>query len=271
MARLAKHTLILAAVFLTTAAPANAGPSAEALSTDWNRDAAARASMGGIQADLTAEDFAALAGGEVVRRLVPSGEGLAAVGVVWTEASPASVWVAIQDVEDRPINRDQALTRRLEGDTLVRRLNYNLVHTPWPISDRQSVSSVTANTALWAATNQQVWERTLKLEDSGLADEVDPEAVWLERLGGGFLVVEAAGGSLVVFRIDTDPGGNVPADLVARFAYLGLNTSLETLAKHAEDAPRHYSSAHPAVALPDGNMLEPGSLPLTEQTLTNTP
>lgn len=240
-------------------APAVAGPSAADLTADWVAHQAARQSAR-IQVALTDEDMASLAEGDVVRRIVPSGDAATAVGAIWVPAEPLHVWIAIQDVQDRPLNREQSITVRLPQDTPVRRLNYNIINAPWPITDRQSVCSVTANTDLWMATGRKVWERTLNLEDPSLALEADPEATWIERLGGGFHVVDAAGGSLVVFQVNTDPGGNVPVDLVTRFAWLALNSTLRTLAEHASDIPNHYTGSHITMALPDGNLIQPGSL-----------
>lgn len=250
----------LAFTLLGSLIPAAASaPTADQLSADWSAHAAARQSAR-LQVALTDEDFVELAGGEVVRRIVPSGESATAVGMIWTAAEPLHVWVAIQDVIDRPLNKEQSVTVRLPQDTPTRRMNYNIVDTPWPISDRQSVCSVTANTDLWMATDRKVWERTLSLEDPALALESDPEATWIERLGGGFHIVEAAGGSIVIFQVNTDPGGNVPADLVTRFAWFALNSTLQTLDKHASAVPAHYTGGHALVALPDGTIIQPGSL-----------
>lgn len=255
------RTLLVATITaLAAGLPAAASPSAAALAADWKQHAQARAAYANIQVWLGDEDFQQLAEGEVVRRLVPGEENLAAVGVAWVPAEPVQVWVAIQDVEDRPINKDQSITRRLAQDTLVRRLNYNLVDSPWPITDRQSVCTVTANLPLWNATGQQTWERALALEDPSLAPSPDPEAIWLEKLEGGFLISEAAGGSIVVFEVNTDPGGSVPADLVSRFAWVGLKSSMEAIAQYASEVPHHYHGGHTPVALPDGTLLQPGSL-----------
>lgn len=249
----------LTAALLSGLAPALAAPTAAQLSEAWTSHAPARQSAR-IQLALTDEDFAELAGGEVVRRIVPSGDDATAVGIIWTAAEPLHVWVAIQDVVDRPLNKEQSVTVRLPQDTPTRRMNYNIIDTPWPISDRQSVCSVTANTALWEATERKVWERTLALEDPALALTPDPEATWVERLGGGFHIVEAAGGSIVIFQVNTDPGGSVPADLVTRFAWFALNSTLQTLDQHASNVPSHYAGSHPVVALPDGTIIQPGTL-----------
>ena len=240
--------------------PAAAGPTAAGLSADWARYSQARAAHAHIQVSLGEEDFERLAAGEVLRRLVPDGETLAAVGVAWVPAEPVQVWVAIQDVEDRPIGQDQTLTQRLAADTLIRRMNYNLVDAPWPIADRQSVCSVTANLPLWEASDHQTWERALHLEEPSLAPSPDPEAVWVEKLEGGFQITGAGGGSIVVFEVNTDPGGSVPADLVSRFAWVTLKGSMDAIARYAEEVPGHYHSGHTPVALPDGTLLPPGSL-----------
>jgi len=251
-------TLPLAALLI--APLAHAGPTADELSADWSRFSDARGAYASIHFQFTADEFEDLSEGEVVRRLIDSGGGLAAVGVAWMPADPLEVWVAIQDVEDRPINKEQATITRLADDTPARRLSHNLVHAPWPITDRQSVFSATANASLWAATDQQVWERTVALEDPSLAPGADPEAVWLQHLGGGFLVTGCAGGSLVIMQLEADPGGNIPADLVARFGYVGLGRSMERLAAYAAEVPAHFGAGHDPVALPDGRLIQPGAL-----------
>jgi len=240
--------------------PAVSAPSAEVLASEWARDQAARDAHAAIRVSLTSEDLTTLADGELVRRMVPVGDAATVVGVKWMAVKPIHVWIAIQDIEDRPLNNDQAVTTRLPQDTLVRRMNYNVIKAPWPIADRQSVVSVTANTTLWQATDKKIWERSLKLEDSSLAVTAEPDAIWLPRLGGGFHIVEATGGCIVIFQIDADPGGSIPEDLVNRFAWMGLNNTMATLVRYASEVPAHYAGGHVSIALPDGSLIPTGSL-----------
>ncbi len=237
-----------------------AAPDAAVLSAAWTAVSQEHAANGRVPVSLKLDDFEQLAKGEVVRRLLP-GEGvLAAQGAIYSPHSPSRIWVTIQDPEHLNLAREDLPLQRLPGSTAARRLNYQMVKTPWPLADRQQVFTVEANAGLYASSEKRVWERSVALADRALAADADPDAVWLEHLAGGFVVVSVPeGGSLTVLRIEADPGGRVPADIVSRLSSVTLGRSLKRLRTYAESAAAHYDAGHDTVLYPDGQPMVPGT------------
>ena len=239
---------------------AHAAPDAAALSAAWAAVSQEHAAHGRVPVSLKPDDFEELAKGEVVRRLLPGQGMLAAQGAIYSPDSPSRIWVTIQDPEHLNLAREDLPLQRLPGSTAARRLNYQMVKTPWPLADRQQVFTVQASAGLYASSGKRVWERSVALADRALATDADPDAIWLEHLAGGFVVVSVPeGGSLTVLRVEADPGGRVPADIVSRLSSGTLGRSLKRLRTYAESAAAHYDVGHDTVLYPDGQPMVSGT------------
>ena len=245
---------------LLSISAAVAAPDAAALSAAWQAVSEDHAAKGWVPVSLQPSDFDQLAKGEVVRRLLPGKGVLAAQGAIYSPHSPARVWVTIQDPEHLNLAREDLPLQRLPGSTAARRLNYQVVKTPWPLADRQQVFTVEANAGLYASSGERVWERAVALADRALAVDANPDAVWLEHLAGGFVVLSVPeGGSITVLRVEADPGGRVPADIVSRLSSVTLGRSLKRLRDYAAEADAHYDAGHATVLYPDGQPMVPGT------------
>ena len=249
-------SFLLALLTTAFAAP----PDAATLEAAWRSSEAVRRAKGLVEAPLTAAEFEKIAKGDVARRVFDAGENLAAIGAIWSDHPVEWIWLAIQDPEHMPIAKEDMPLVRLPGDTPLKRLNYQVVKTPWPLSNRQMVFTVTANQAIWAASDHEVWERAIKLDDPAKATASDPSFVWIEKLGGGFVIQRIGDGCLIVLRAEADPGGSIPADFVTRLSTITLGRSLKKLLEVAATVPGHYVAGHPPILWPDGTVITPGSL-----------
>ena len=162
---------------LLSISAAVAAPDAAALSAAWQAVSEDHAAKGWVPVSLQPSDFEQLAQGEVVRRLLPGKGVLAAQGAIYSPHPPARIWVTIQDPEHLNLAREDLPLQRLPGSTAARRLNYQMVKTPWPLADRQQVFTVEANAGLYASSGKRVWERAVALADRALAVDADPDAV----------------------------------------------------------------------------------------------
>lgn len=230
------------------------------LAAAWEDTAAVRARHAKIGVALDEGDPKKLAEGGLVRRRTHTPTGGAALGAIFIEAPPEQVWVAIQDPGDRPLAKDEAPLVRLPGSNPVRRLNYQRYSLPWPLANRQAVLAVAANEPLWTASEGRVWERNVTLDDPALAPDPDPEGIWLPRVEGGYLMIAAGTGTLVMLQVSVDPGGRLPEELLNRWAVGTLGKTLRKLAGFAVEVPGHYQPGHPVVVRPDGSALSPGTL-----------
>lgn len=129
------------------------------------------------------------------------------------EATPEEVaaWVgAVHTYEDWQHNCEEArVLRRPDGSSLT----YNRIGSPWPVSDRDVV----------LRTSREPLEGGgLRLEfRSTQADELDVPSgvVRMQRLIGSYVLTPAEGGGThVVYTVDSDPGGSLPAWLVRQAA-----------------------------------------------------
>jgi hypothetical protein len=140
--------------------------------------------------------------------------------VAWIEA--AHTWVDwMHDcVEAREIRR--------EGDLVV---GYNRIDMPWPVADRDVV----------------LHARVATRADGGYRAEFehasDPDVpprqgiLRIPRLSGSYDLVPEADGTHIVYTVDTDPGGGLPAWLVRRVSREVPYRTLENLRDRAETGP----------------------------------
>ena len=241
-------------------ASAQAAPTTEQLVAVWKRWEPVIAAEGKVPIHLDEKDLARVAQGGVESTLLQGEVMLASQGAQWIPQPCSYFWAALQDPEHLPVGKQDTELSRLPGSTAARRLNYQLVHTPWPLADRQQVFTVTANAALWQATQGQVWERSVAMASPDLAPNPDPDAVWIPHTAGGFVLIEAEGGCLTLFQLEVDPGGSIPADLATRLGTGMMKRNMEQLASHAAGTPKHYTGSHARVLRPDGSAIEPSEL-----------
>src|SRR5262245_58890567 len=88
-----------------------AAPAAAELERAWTADAATVARLGAMPTALDADDFAALAAGEVVAHRTDGPDGAVATGAVWVPVPIEPAWITISDQNHRPLGRTAAEER----------------------------------------------------------------------------------------------------------------------------------------------------------------
>lgn len=235
-------------------------PDAASLQAAWERDSAAVEALGpGVPMSFTDHDFVALARGEAISRRLDTPEGAFATGAMWIAAPIAATWIATQDAGDRPLSSSNH--EWLPGATPTMRHTYMRVDLPWPISDRQWVAEFRANSAVYAATDRRVWQRSWTLADRALALHPDPDAMWITEATGAWTLLDTGEGALAVFAVRTVLGGSIPPSLSQTWAVSTLKNTLRKLAEQAPTVPEHYDAAHTPMYAPDGVLLPPRLAP----------
>ena len=236
-----------------------AAPSADALAAGW---AAWQSALGTARYAplLEPRDFPRLAQGGIVRHRQHLDDADRVYGAVWTDAPREALWIAI--IDDQHDTLVGGLTERpLPASTATRKLLYQHIDLPWPVSDRQWVIEITNNRALWAATGGGLWERTWVLGDAqGAVDAgltLQGDAVWLPVNDGGWLLADVAGGTLLAYNVRSVVGGNIPDEASVRWAYSTLDDMLEHVIDRAAVVPAHYGPAHDPILRPDDTPVSP--------------
>lgn len=249
-------SLLLASLLLQVAL---AGPDPAALIADWAALGPALRSEGRMPPRLSEADLRRIAAGETVRRRV-SGSGTdRAQGAMWSPLSKEALWIAILDDKHDTIVSGLR-EEQLPGTTPNRKLLFQHIDLPWPLTDRQWVIDLSNNRALYQATEGRVWERTWTLADPTLATHPDPEGVWLPANDGAWFLASAGGGTLAVYQVHTLIGGIVPDEVATRWALSSLREMLDHVSRRATVLGPHYQGAHEVMVRPDGSGIAPGSL-----------
>ena len=243
---------------LLTSSLALAGVSPAEIQESWAADAALRRSLGRYGAQLTGEDFATLARGDVVARIVRGQAGDRILGAVYTAAPLEAMWISVHDVAHRDSD-DGVIYRELPGSFGTRQVLYTLADAPWPLEDRQSLVDIRFNRALYEQSEGRVWERTWTTADPALMRDPDPEALWMPTNEGSWQMVRVGGGALAVLSLRVHAGGSVPDEVGLRWGLMTLDSLLEGMAAFAEQMPSHYQGGHFAMARPDGTYIPLGS------------
>jgi hypothetical protein len=129
-------------------------------------------------------------------------------GTTTMAASPARIaeWIqAVHTYTDWQHNCEEArVLPQPDGTTLT----YNRVGAPWPVSDRDVVLT---------STREDGEGGTIRLgfseADAANAPQ-DTGAVRMPRLRGSYELTPNGNGTLVVYRVDSDPGGSLPSWLM---------------------------------------------------------
>lgn len=244
--------LSLLALQVTFAAP----PTADALKQAWNAQSASMTRLGALHVTLSDDAFARLAAGQVVRTRDEQPGADRVMGALWTPADRDALWVAILDDQHFDLV-DGLIEEQLPGTGALRKLLYQHLDLPWPLDDRQWVIDLRSNTALYQATGGAVWERAWTLADNALAPKPDAAALWTTVNEGGFLLVDAAGGTLMLYQVRTEIGGSVPDDATTRWAWSTLEDLLRGVEIRAGKVPPHYVAGHAPLYRPDGTPVRP--------------
>ncbi len=242
------------AVFLCQVALAQPNPAD--LSAAWNGHLEAIATHSPAPVLLSEEDFRVVSeGGIAKRRLVQEGPDRA-IGVGWTPHPREAVWVAIIDDIHNTMVSD--LTEHRLGQTPSgAKLLYQRLDLPWPFNDRQWTIEIRSDRAVADHTSNQVWSRSWTLSPNKAPQVATEDALWAPTLDGGWLVIDAAGGTLVVYQARTTIGGVVPDDVVTRWALSTLDEMMGNLFKRAAEIPSHYDASHESILGGDGQPITP--------------
>lgn len=234
-----------------------ATPDAATLKSAW--EAALPAIDAGARIPVTLPDsaFSKLATGEVARVREDLTGADRVLGAIWTDAPRDALWIAILD--DQHFTMVSGLYEdELPGTGALRKLLYQRLDLPWPLQDRQWVIDIRSNTALYARSGGTVWERSWTLGDPTLEPHASPDALWSTTNEGGWLLVDAAGGTLAVYHVRAEIGGNVPDEASTQWAWSKLDELMKgTVTRAKTQIPGHYDAAHYAVARPDGGVIPP--------------
>lgn len=233
-----------------------AAPSAEALAEAWRAEMPALNRAARLPVALADAEFTQLARGQASRHREARGGADRVVGALWTALPRDTIWVAILD--DQHFDLVSGLVEeQLPGTGALRKLLYQRLDLPWPLADRQWVIDIQSNTALARESGGAVWERSWTLADAGLAKNATPDAVWTTTNEGGWLLLEAGGGTLMIYHVRSDVGGSVPDGASAEWAWSTLDELLKTTAKRAAGLASHYTASHAPLYRPDGQPVPP--------------
>lgn len=123
---------------------------------------------------------------------------------------------------------EEARELRVEGDTVIA---YERIDSPWPVSDRDVVLRST-RTALEGGGIRFEFRDTTE-EDVPVTRRV----VRMPHLSGSYDLRPVEGGTRVVYTLDSDPGGRLPAWLVRDASRDLPYHTLENLRELAEAGP----------------------------------
>jgi len=123
---------------------------------------------------------------------------------------------------------EEARRLRREGDVAI---VYNRIDSPWPVSDRDVVLR---------STGAELESGRIRFEFRSTTEENVPVVrgvVRMPRLVGSYDLRPVEGGTRVVYTVDSDPGGRLPAWLVRRASKNLPYHTLENLRERAEAGP----------------------------------
>jgi hypothetical protein len=194
--------------------------------------------------------------GTVVRRWEKLEGADRVIGLVWTEVPRDQLWVAIQD-DDNWDGVVEGLTEQaLPGSKAGRKFLYQRIDLPWPFSDRQWLIEIVNNIGLFDASQSRLMERTWMPSGRRDSELIRDDAIWVDVNDGGWLLAEAAGGTLMIYNARTVVGGAVPDGVATRYAYFTLDKLLQQMEERGRAAAAHYNENHQTLYRPDGSAIE---------------
>ena len=233
-----------------------APPSPAALEAAWSVHSAAIAAGAVQPIVLQSSDFATAAAGDVAKRRISEDGPDRAVGLLWTPVDRNTLWIAVlDDIHDTMVS--SLIEQRLGLSPRGRKRLYQRLELPWPVVDRQWVIEIWNNTPLAEATDGAVWERPWDLASPALMPNPDADAIWVPMTNGSWFLMDAEGGTLMVYSARTTIGGAIPDDLVTRWAMATLDEMMEHIVDRAKRIPEHYGSQHAPVLGGDNQPIPP--------------
>jgi hypothetical protein len=145
----------------------------------------------------------------------------------------------------------------LPGSNASSKLLYQRIDLPWPVADRQWVIDIRNHRMLHENTSGRAWERAWDLSPVRGSKHEVADAVWAPVNAGGWLLIDAAGGTLLIYHVRTSIGGNVPDSAVSAWSASSVKSMLDTIIVRSGKLHRHYNAAHPVVLRPDGTPVPP--------------
>ncbi len=263
------------AVGLTAAAEEVPGSAEELIpaAIDYYNEMAARPLAG-----LGGDDLRALLKGEVVvirrKEKAPDHPGdyhHRVYGYLVVDEPMRSVWLSGHDPDY--LHNETYRLAVYEQDGHGGNTAYTYVHTPWPLADRQTVTTVVTDLELTEESDGWIWAQSWditpdqkriarELVEAGKVDGVDVEmmekAVWVPLNYGSFICFKLAERkTLFVWTATISVGGNIPDKLVAAFAANQLKSSLKEIAERASWIEKDYAEHPGAIYGGDGRIIQP--------------
>jgi len=242
-------------MMLVFAAVAFGAPTAQELRAAWEVHRPLMDASAVHPLSFTDDEWAKVAEGKVAKRREHLDGADRVVGLRWIDAPFAHTWVSVQDPHGSMV--PGMVHEDLPGSTPNRRLLYQRIDLPWPLAARQWVIAVENNVELAQATRGAVWERTWALSPERGATLEDPKAVWTPVNDGGWMYVDAPGGTLVAYHVRSVVGGNVPDDVATRWAFGTLHGLLDGIQDRVPWVKAHYDASHPPIRHPEGSVVAP--------------
>lgn len=231
-----------------------ASTSADAIQADLQRWDTQIDQHANYQIEWRAGDFERLAKGEIVKRRTKLDGADRVIGAVWAPVSLQETWVSVQDELHWGLV-DGLVEERLSGSTFQNKILYQRIKAPWPFKDRQWIIEIVNNLTLLEATEHKVIERHWDLTDRRGAKAEVEDGVWIPVNDGGWLAMEAGGGTLLVYHVRTNPGGNIPDEAATQWTMLTLGGMMKGLRDRSLEMKGHYLGDHPPVLWPDGTAI----------------
>ncbi len=240
--------MIFILLFLSVAA---ARPSAAILAETWSKHHGLIGQNMGQPMALTDTDFQVIAKGGVAKHRLRMEGPDAAIGIGWTPHNRKAVWIAIiDDIHNTMVSglTEKRLGLRQDGAKLL----YQRLGLPWPFTDRQWVIAIQNNPKIAASSSNNVWQRTWALDEEKHGVINNDNAMWVPLLNGGWIAVEAGGGTLLLYQAQATIGGAIPDELVTRWAMATMDEMLGNVFERAGEIPAHYSEHHRSINGGDG-------------------
>ncbi|MCH7667551.1 MAG: hypothetical protein IH936_16700, partial [Acidobacteria bacterium] len=152
-------------------------------------------------------------------------------GTTTMAVSPDEIaaWIeATHTYVDWQHNCEEARQIRREGSITI---GYNRIGSPWPVSDRDVVLRSTRTNLAGGGIRMDFRNTT----DSEVP--VNRGVVRMPRLIGSYDLTPVEGGTLVIYTVDSDPGGSLPNWLVKQASKNLPYNTLKKLRERAEAGP----------------------------------
>ena len=211
-------------------------------------------------------DWSEVSRGEVVVRREPQASGPDRVwGVSFIEEPPSSVWIAIIDDPHLHLS-SEVLEYALESSTPERKVLYQLLDLPFPISDRFWIIEISSNADVYARSGGLLWRREWRSIENGqwggvysLPTELQSgalSAVYAPVNEGSWTLLPVGVGTIVLYEGRADSAGNLPMGLVDRIALENVERTLSRLDEIASEAEAHYGEeGHYTIFAPNNEPL----------------